>query len=233
MNNFFDNLYSNDKEDLLLEIGSKINQEKKAFIVTANPETFMTGLKDSIIAKILSDKNNYILADGIGIIKGCQKLNKQLPNKITGVDLMNDLLNIGNEKKAKVFLFGSKDNILKDLKQIINQKYPNIQIVGCFSGYQYNEKKIVSEINKNKPYLIFVALGIPKQEKFIERNYKKFNKGIFMGVGGSFDVLSGNKKRAPKIFRKLNIEWLYRIIKEPKRIKRFYQNNIKFIFKLK
>ena len=91
----------------------------------------------------------------------------------------------------------------------------------------------MEEVIKLKPDICMVALGIPLQEKIIYKYFDKFKKGIFIGVGGSFDVLSGFKKRAPKIFIKLNLEWLYRIIKEPKRINRFINNNIKFMFKIK
>ena len=88
-------------------------------------------------------------------------------------------------------------------------------------------------LSKEKPDIVLVALGIPLQEKLIYKHLNKFDKGIFVGVGGSFDVISGHKKRAPKIFIKLNLEWLYRILKEPKRLKRFYDSNVKFLFKVK
>ena len=88
----------------------------------------------------------------------------------------------------------------------------------------------MKKIIKLKPDICLVALGIPEQEKLILKYYDKAEKGIFMGVGGSFDVLSGCKKRAPRISIKLNLEWLYRIIKEPKRLKRFYQYNLKYLF---
>ncbi len=104
--------------------------------------------------------------------------------------------------------------------------------MGYRNGYVVNKDYVFRDILRKEPDIILVALGMPLQEKIIYRNIKKFRKGIFVGVGGSFDILSGCKKRAPKIFIKLNLEWLYRIIKEPKRIKRFYKNNIRFIFKI-
>ena len=91
----------------------------------------------------------------------------------------------------------------------------------------------MEKISKLKPDILLVALGIPMQEELIYRHMNEFNKGIIVGVGGTFDVLSGTKKRAPKIFIKLNLEWLYRIIKEPSRLKRFWNNNVKFIFKVR
>ena len=96
-----------------------------------------------------------------------------------------------------------------------------------------DKDKVFREISKLNPDIILVALGIPIQEKLIYKHLNEFNKGIFVGVGGSFDVISGHKKRAPKIFVKLNLEWLYRIICEPKRIKRFYNNNVKFLLKVR
>jgi N-acetylglucosaminyldiphosphoundecaprenol N-acetyl-beta-D-mannosaminyltransferase len=86
---------------------------------------------------------------------------------------------------------------------------------------------------KLNPDIVLVALGVPKQELLIAKHYDKFSKGIFVGVGGSFDVISGTKKRAPEIIQKLNIEWLYRIIGDKERIKRFYNSNVKFVFEIR
>ncbi|MDD2435922.1 MAG: WecB/TagA/CpsF family glycosyltransferase, partial [Bacilli bacterium] len=108
-----------------------------------------------------------------------------------------------------------------------------LKIGALLNGYSKDKDKDFETIFKTNPDIVLVALGMGNQEKLIYRHLNKFKKGIFVGVGGSLDVLSGTKKRAPKIFIKLNLEWLYRICKEPKRIKRFYQNNIKFLIKLK
>lgn len=115
----------------------------------------------------------------------------------------------------------------------IKSEYPSIQVVGYQNGYVKDKDAVFEEIVKLQPDAVLVALGIPAQELLIAKHYNKFSKGIFIGVGGSFDVLSGMKKRAPKIFIKLNLEWLYRIACEPKRFKRFYNSNIKFIAKVK
>ena len=119
------------------------------------------------------------------------------------------------------------------MKEVLNKNYPKLKIVGATNGYVVDKDGVFKEISKLKPDIVLVALGIPLQEKLIYKHLGKFDKGIFVGVGGSFDVISGHKKRAPKIFIKLNLEWLYRILKEPKRIKRFYDSNIKFMFKVR
>ena len=123
--------------------------------------------------------------------------------------------------------------VIDKLKKVLHDKYSNINLVKIENGYIKNKDNFFDEISKLEPDICLVALGIPNQEKIIYKHLNKFKKGIFVGVGGSLDVISGSKKRAPKIFQKLNIEWLYRIVREPKRLKRFYDNNIKFILKIK
>ena len=119
------------------------------------------------------------------------------------------------------------------MNKVLKEKYPNLVLAGATNGYEKDKDKVFDKIAKTKPDIILVALGIPLQEKLIYKHLNEFDKGIFVGVGGSFDVISGHKKRAPKIFIKLNLEWLYRILKEPKRLKRFYDSNVKFLFKVK
>ena len=108
-----------------------------------------------------------------------------------------------------------------------------MKIAGYQDGYVQDKDAVFEEIVTLKPDAVLVALGIPAQEILIHKYYNRFDKGIFVGVGGSFDVLSGTKKRAPEIFIKLNLEWLYRIAKEPQRFKRFYDSNVRFIGKIR
>ena len=149
-------------------------------------------------------------------------LGYDVKERIPGVDIAVKLLEYSNELKKKVYLFGAKQEIIDKMKEVINSKYPNAELVGSSNGYVQNKDEVFKEIIKLKPDVVMVALGIPNQEKLIYKHLKKFKKGIFIGVGGSFDVISGSKKRAPKLFVKLNIEWLYRICKEPSRLKRFW-----------
>ena len=153
-------------------------------------------------------------------------------NKDTTLDIAYKLLEYGNELGKSIYLFGAKQEVIDDLVKIINVDYPNINVVGAKNGYEKDKDKIFEDILKKEPDIILVALGIPAQEKLIYKHLEEFDKGIFVGVGGSLDVLSGTKKRAPEFFIKHNIEWLYRICKEPKRIVRFIKYNIKFIFKI-
>ena len=212
-----------------------IKNEKK-FIVTANPETFMKALNDKELDKLLSDKASTLVPDGIGIVSSAKMLGYNIKERITGVDIAYELLKLGSNLNKTIYLFGSKQEVIDKTLNVIKNNYPNLKVVGATNGYVDNKDFVFEEIAKLKPDIVLVALGIPLQEKLIYKHLNKFKKGIFVGVGGSLDVISGCKKRAPKIFIKLNLEWLYRIIKEPKRIKRFYESNIKFMiytYKLK
>ena len=139
----------------------------------------------------------------------------------------------GHQQKKEVYLFGAKPEVIKDLVKVIREKYPNLNIAGTDNGYVNDKDAVFEKMKKLQPDIILVALGIPVQEKLIYKHLKDFKKGIFVGVGGSFDVISGHKKRAPQIFINLKLEWLYRIITEPQRLKRFYESNVKFIFKIR
>lgn len=202
---------------------------KKEFIVTANPETFMKSLEDKEVTKLLSDKNTLLVPDGIGIVRSSKMLGYDITERITGIDIAYELLKLGNKYHKKIYLFGSMQKVIDMMLEVLKKDYPNLIIVGSSNGYVNDKDKVFDEISKLKPDIVLVALGIPLQEKLIYKHLNKFDKGIFVGVGGSFDVISGYKKRAPKIFIKLNLEWLYRIIKEPKRIKRFFESNVKFM----
>lgn len=233
MKKIFDRLYKENNDSFNKLLYDNLKQDKKMFIITANPETFIISEKDKEVEEMLLDQKNTIVPDGIGIVKAANILNYSIKERITGIDIANRLLEYGNIQEKTIYLFGAKQEVIESLINVLNKKYPKLKILGAENGYKKDKDEVFTDILKKKPDIVLVALGIPMQEKLIYKYYNKFKKGIFVGVGGSFDVISGYKKRAPKIFIKLNLEWLYRILCEPKRIKRFYDNNIKFIFKVK
>ena len=233
MRKYFEKILNESQEVFLNRIKQALLEEKKMFIITANPETLMIAEKDEEFKKIVLSDDATVVADGIGIIKGAKMLDIPLENRILGVDLVNKLLDYCNEFEKSIYLFGAKEEVIQKMKEIIEKKYVKAKLVGANNGYVENKQEIFEDIKQKKPDVILVALGIPNQEKLIAKNYLDFEKGIFIGVGGSFDVISGVKKRAPKFFIKFNLEWLYRITTEPKRLKRFFQSNIKYIFKIR
>ncbi len=225
-------MYSNTKKEFIDELDKKVENNEKSFIVTANPETLMIAQNDSNFSKCLLDENTIIVPDGIGILKGANLFGDKIEETITGVELSKELFRIANEKSKSIYLFGASDEVISRLVEMIKLNYSNIQILGYDNGYVEDRQAVFEKIKKLKPDIVLVALGIPYQELMIYNNLNYFEKGIFMGVGGSFDVLSGSKKRAPKFFVKSHLEWLYRITKEPKRLKRFFKSNVKYVFKI-
>lgn len=231
-NKYFEKIYKGGKEKFYSEIEQKLNNNEKQFIITANPETIMQSEKNEELQKAVLDEKTIVIPDGVGILKGANKLDYNIRETILGVDVASKLLELADKYNKKVFLFGAKKEIIEKMKDIIQEKYSDCELVGAIDGYVENKDEVFEKMKEAKPDVVLVALGIPNQEKLIYRHIEEFEKGIFVGVGGSFDVISGSKKRAPKIFIKLKLEWLYRITTEPKRLKRFYQSNIKYLLKI-
>ncbi len=231
MKDILEKIYNEEENIFYSILEDLLTTNKKKFIITVNPEIIMKSYKNIEIKEMLLNDNNILVPDGISIIKKAKQYNINIKERITGVDISSKALEICNKNKKSIYLFGSKKEVLDKLIININQKYPNINIVGFSDGYVEDKDKIMQEIISLSPDLILIALGVPNQELLINKYIEKAKKGVFIGVGGTFDVLSGCKKRAPKLFIKLNLEWLYRIICEPTRLKRFIQNNIVFMLK--
>lgn len=229
MRKYFDKLYKGNLNDFSKILLEKLKNNEKAFIVTANPETLMIGQKNKDFNRILISDHTTITADGIGVVKGAQMLGYDINERVTGVDIVKKLFETANQEKKSLYLFGAKPEVVKTLAEKLKKDYEGIEVLGYTDGYVDNKEEKFEKIVELKPDIVLVALGIPAQELLIEKFYDKFGKGIFVGIGGAFDVLSGMKKRAPKFFVNHNLEWLYRICSEPKRFKRFYQSNIQYI----
>jgi bacterial polymer biosynthesis proteins, WecB/TagA/CpsF family len=197
-----------------MDLDNKANK----FIVTPNPEIVLSARKDTRFSKIINNAD-YVIPDGIGIIKGAKSLGTPIHERITGFDTLKYLMSAANRKLLKVYLLGAKPEVIQASADKIKKDYPQIDLVGFHDGYFKDAGMIAEEIAETKPNIVFVALGSPKQEFFIDKYHERTN-AIWIGVGGSFDVFSGTKKRAPKVFQTLNLEWLYRLAKEPTRIGR-------------
>ena len=233
MKEYFDKLYKGTLEGFSNILLDKLKKNEKAFVVTANPETLMIGEKNSEFREILLSEHTTITADGIGVVKGAQMLGYSIKERVTGVDIVKKLFCNADKEKKSLYLFGAKPEVVRKLAEKITEEYREIRLLGYTDGYVQDKDKEFSKIVELKPDIVLVALGIPAQELLIAKYYEKFEKGIFVGIGGAFDVLSGMKKRAPKFFVQHNLEWLYRICSEPKRFKRFYQSNIRYISTIK
>ncbi len=230
---YIEKFYKGTKQEVVNLLNEKISNNEKTFVITANPETVMVArnteeLKDSFFAE-----DTLVVPDGVGILKAGKVLGIEFKETITGIDLCQELFKMLDEKQKSLYLFGASKEVVEALNDVIKQQYPNIKMLGYCDGYAEDKDKEMEKIVNLKPDCLLVALGVPKQEILISKYFSKFEKGIFMGVGGSFDILSGKKKRAPNFFVKNHLEWLYRICREPSRLGRFWNNNIKFLGEVK
>lgn len=212
-------VYSGNYLNLKEEVLEDIKQKKKSFIVAINPEKIMTTKKDEELKELLN-KATYQIPDGMGVILASKIKKGEIKERITGIDSMMHLCEMAEKENKSVFLYGAKPNVAETASKKLIEKYPKLNIKGVIDGYEKDKQKIIDTINKVNPDILFVALGSPKQEKWIMENMDLVNVYIFQGVGGSFDVISGNVKRAPDFFQKNGLEWLYRLIKQPTRAKR-------------
>lgn len=197
------------------------NSEKPICIVTANPEIIMLAKEDKRYEEYLLN-SNYVVADGIGIVIGSKILGTPLKERIPGYELVHDFLRTAKNKQNRFFFYGGKPGIAKQAAEKAKALYPHINIVGVADGYggNGNGDEVAKQAAALNPDFIFVALGAPKQEEWIAEHRCQFSNAVMMGVGGSFDVLSGNVNRAPDIFIRLNLEWFHRLITQPTRFKR-------------
>ncbi len=214
--------------NLLTNIKNDLKNNKKNIIYNINPLIVMNFYQDAKI-KAKFNEQKYNIPDGVGTVMALKMKDINISSRVAGIDLFEDLLHIAVQNKYKVYLYGAKKEVAQKAKENIEKQYKNINIVGVTSGYEGKEKALANII-KTKPDMLFVAVGSPNQEEFIIKNEDKLkNIKLIMPVGGSFDVISGYTKRAPKVWQKLKLEWLYRMIKEPKRIKNNL-NIVKFMF---
>lgn len=227
-------------EDTRKQIEEYLEENRLRVIYTPNTEIVMKAKDDSKLRDIIN-KGDIIIPDGIGLIYGSKIQKKPLKERVTGFDTSMEILKIANKKNYKLFLLGGAPSIAEQAMKNINKEYPNIQTVGCQNGFfkgshlgvenSIEEKRVIEEINSLSPDIIFVGLGFPRQELFIEANREKLKAKIVIGNGGVIDVMAGNAKRAPEIYQRLGLEWFYRLIKNPSRIRRQLEIP-KFIWKV-
>ena len=209
----------------------KIENNEGMQIVTINPEMIGLANNHKEFAGIL-DNADLVVADGVGI-KIALKLKGINIEQVRGIELAKSMLKRCALKNYKVAMIGAKEEILQKAISNLNKEFPTLDICYNQNGYfcENEEEFIYTNLIEKQPTLILVAMGAPKQELLIKRCKERYPNGIFIGVGGSFDVWSGEVERAPEIYQKLGLEWLYRTISQPERFKRIYKTLPQFLFK--
>lgn len=199
-------------------------------IVTINPEMISAAHSKPEFAKII-DQAELVVPDGIGVELGLKILGHNV-RRIAGVELGKALIVKFSEENKSVAMIGAKPEVINLAVKNLKEELPNLNVVYSHDGYFSEDDTILDEVVKASPDLILVALGSPKQEFFINQLKAKLPRATMIGLGGSFDVWAGVVKRAPKIYQKLGLEWLYRTLKEPKRFKRIFPTLPLFVLKV-
>ncbi|MDS1029693.1 WecB/TagA/CpsF family glycosyltransferase [Bacillota bacterium LX-D] len=212
-------------DEALEKISSFIAEGTPRQVVTLNAEIIYRAQSEEKL-KFLINNADLVTPDGAGVVWAARKLGTPLPERVTGIDLLQEIVEKASIYNWKLYFFGAAPTVAETAAKKLQQKYQNLnknlKIVGTSHGFiSSNEMPaLLAEINEVKPDVLFVALGAPRQEYWIQKYMAQLKVPVCIGVGGSLDVIAGKVKRAPKIFQKLKLEWLYRLIKEPWRYKR-------------
>jgi N-acetylglucosaminyldiphosphoundecaprenol N-acetyl-beta-D-mannosaminyltransferase len=204
--------------EAVAKIGTFIEEGGVHAIYTPNAEIMMAAQRDSELKDILT-KADMLTADGAGVVLASKLLGRSVPEKVSGVDLVGEIFNTYKQKGLRCYLFGSKPGVAEAASEKITKDYPGVSIAGFRNGYFTDAQidEIVDGINASNADVLLVALGAPKQEKWIFNNLRKLNVKVCIGVGGTLNILAGTAQLAPDFFRRNGLEWLYRLYKEPRR----------------
>jgi N-acetylglucosaminyldiphosphoundecaprenol N-acetyl-beta-D-mannosaminyltransferase len=189
--------------------------------VTPNPEIVWACQNDPAVMDAVTGAD-LVLADGVGITKAAKKLGRPLPCRVAGADWFFRMLETCAGEGKRVFFLGGKPGVAELAKEKAEALYPGLVVCGTRDGYFQSDEAALEAIKEAKPNFIAVCLGAPKQELWMARNAGKLEGVLLAGLGGCLDVLAGTVKRAPKIFQKAGLEWLYRVIRQPSRLKRLF-----------
>ena len=193
-------------------------------VYTPNPEMVMLAQKDQEFKNIL-DEADMNIPDGIGIVYGAAIKRTPLQGRVAGYDTVQSVFNRMKDSGKSVYFFGGAPGVADKAKENMEKKFPGLKVAGCANGYfdEAREKEIIEDIKSKSPDLLLVGIGFPKQEKWIYNHRNELGFKVAIGVGGSFDIMSGTLKRAPDIFIRLGLEWFYRLITQPTRFVRMLQ----------
>jgi N-acetylglucosaminyldiphosphoundecaprenol N-acetyl-beta-D-mannosaminyltransferase len=179
--------------------------------------------------------SDLVSADGQSVVWASRLLGKPLPERVTGIDLMQKLLQLAQDRGYRVYLLGATQGVVTKVKDELKRQRPGLKLVGWRNGYfsSREEENIIGDINARAPDILFVGMSTPKKEYFLGKYQGRLKVPFCMGVGGSFDVLCGKAKRAPSLMRRMGLEWFYRFLQEPGRLwKRYLVTNLLFVLYL-
>lgn len=206
-----------------------ILQRNKQHVVL-NAAKVVQATEDKQLAQIIN-KCDLVNADGMSVVWAARLLGIPVPERVAGIDLMYALVELSAKKGYSIYLLGAEDKVLARTRTVFESSGANIS--GARNGFwnTSDEQIVVREIADNHPDILFLAIPSPKKEIFLAANLEKLGVGLVMGVGGSFDVVAGKTRRAPKFAQRWGLEWIFRLFQEPKRmLKRYLVGNSKFLY---
>ncbi len=219
-------LNNQSKKDILEKIKKYIEEPAGFFhIVSLNPENLIIAQENLEFKKVL-ETAQIKLIDGVGIVLAGRLLKIEAGERVAGVELMEELIKLAGKRRLRVLLIGGRGKLADDLANCYQKKFPEAKFLGLEgiknikNPSETEEKKIFSIVSDFKPHLVFVAFGSPEQELWLARHHRQFVGVVGMGVGGAFDFLAGKVPRAPAFIRRLGMEWLFRLLVQPWRLRR-------------
>jgi N-acetylglucosaminyldiphosphoundecaprenol N-acetyl-beta-D-mannosaminyltransferase len=211
-------LYTSD--DLVSELDAEITRRAGPRVIHFVNGNKIAKASEDLAMRDLLWRGDYVLADGQPLLPMARMLGIRIPERIDGIGLMHRLLSLANDKRYGVYLLGGRQEILARCVGVINERYPGVRVVGSRNGYfaQHEIPGIVAEINHARPDILFIGIGSPIKEQLADEWKGELNATVIQGVGGSFDVLAGLVSRAPQWMQRVGLEWLYRVLQEPRRM---------------
>jgi len=208
---------------MLSIVTDTIGERKRLLIGVVNAAKIVNMHRDPALGDAVRAAD-VILADGISVVLASRVLRRQLPERVPGIDLMTHMLEMADEHGYRVYCLGAEQEVLDTVLRRIAEHYPGAVVAGSHHGYFTNEEdeRVAEEIKAAGPDMLFAAMSSPKKERFLARWSGQMGVPVCHGVGGAFDVMAGKVKRAPELWQRLGMEWLYRIVQEPRRMWRRY-----------
>ena len=212
----FDNVTMQEAVDMAMAL---LPLRQGACCVTPNAEIVWEAMQDSSFRDLVN-RSAMVLPDGAGVVLGAKILKRPLKQKVAGIEFAEQLVARLAQTGGRLYLLGSKPGIAEQAGENLRKKYPGLVIAGTADGYFKDEEPVVEKIRQANPDVVFVCLGAPKQERFMAKYRSRLPVGLMIGLGGSLDGFAGAVKRAPRWMIRCNLEWLYRLLKQPRRLGR-------------
>lgn len=212
----FDNVTLEEAVDRAMEL---LREEKPHLVVTPNAEIVQQSRQDPEFSRIIAGAD-LVIPDGVGVIYASKILGRPLKSRVPGVDFASALMERMAKSGHRLFLLGAKPGVAEEAARRLTETYPGLTVCGTQDGYFSEDGPVADAIRQSEADVVFVCLGAPKQEKWIARNGAATGARLLVGLGGSVDVFAGRVERAPAFWQKIGMEWLYRALKEPARLKR-------------